>query len=44
MEANFKAILTENIYTPQMDRFGSPIYNMTVYKKVDITHHLSSYE
>ena len=44
LEANFKAILTENIYTPQQDRFGSHIYNMSVYKKVDITHHLSSYE
>lgn len=44
LEANFKAILTENIYTPQVDRFGNPIYNMTVYKKVDVTHHLSSYE
>ena len=44
VEANFKAILTENIYTPQIDRFGQQILNMTVYKKTDITHHLSSYE
>jgi hypothetical protein len=44
VEANFKAILTENKYSPQYDRFGTPIFNMTVYKKVDITHHLSSYE
>jgi len=44
VKANFKAILTENIYTPQVDRFGNPIYNMAVYKKLDITHHLSSYE
>ena len=44
VEANFKAILTENTYTPQNDRFGQPIMNMTIYKKVDVTHHLSSYE
>ena len=44
LEANFKAILTENIYTPQRDRFGNPIYNTSAYKKVDVTHHLSSYE
>lgn len=44
LEANFKAILTENIYTPSRDRFSNPIYNMSVYKKVDVTHHLSSYE
>lgn len=44
VEANFKAIMTENTYVPQNDRHGNAIYNMTVYKKVDTTHHLSSYE
>lgn len=44
IEANFKAILNENIYNPQNDRFGNPIYNMTVYKKINTTHHLSGYE
>ena len=44
VEANFKAILNENIFTPQIDRFGTPIFNMTIYKKVNVTHHLSSYE
>jgi hypothetical protein len=44
VEANFKAILTENTYTPSVDRFGQPIFNITTFKKVDITHHLSSYE
>ncbi|SKD06717.1 hypothetical protein SAMN05660461_3531 [Chitinophaga ginsengisegetis] len=44
IEANFKAILSENIYTPQNDRFGNPIYNMGVYKKINTTHHLSGYE
>lgn len=44
VEANCKAILNENIYTPQIDRFNKPVYNMTVYKKIDRTHHLSSYE
>ena len=44
VEANFKAILTESIYSPQVDRFGNPIYNMPIYKKLDITHHLSAYE
>jgi hypothetical protein len=43
VEANFKAILNENIFTPAVDRFGNPILNMTIYKKVDVTHHLSSY-
>jgi hypothetical protein len=44
LEANFKAILSENIYTPTLDRYGNSIYNMTIYKKVDQTHHLSSYK
>lgn len=43
-EANFKAILDENVYTPNINRFGNPIYNMSVYKRINITHHLSSYE
>lgn len=37
IEANFKAILNENVYS------GSN-YNIIAYKKIDITHHLSSYE
>jgi hypothetical protein len=44
IEANFKAILTENIYSPTVNRFEKPIYNMSVYKMVNITHHLSAYE
>lgn len=44
IEANFKAILNENIYTPQTDRNNNPIYNISVYKKIDVSHHLSSYE
>ena len=39
-EANFKAILEENTFTPPPN--GS--LNMTHYRKVDATHHLSSYE
>jgi hypothetical protein len=39
VEANFKAILEENTFTPR-GRFP----NMTDYRKVDVTHHLSSYE
>jgi hypothetical protein len=40
VEANFKAILEENIFTPPPGRS----LNMTHYRKVDATHHLSSYE
>jgi hypothetical protein len=40
IEANFKAILEENIFTPPPKRS----VNMTDYRKVDFTHHLSSYE
>jgi hypothetical protein len=40
VEANFKAILEENIFTPPTGR----ALNMTDYRKVDATHHLSSYE
>ena len=44
IEANFKAILLENTYTPKKDRFNNDIYNMQVYKKINRTHHLSSYQ
>ena len=40
IEANFKAILTENAFTPPTNRS----LNMRDYRKVDATHHLSSYE
>jgi hypothetical protein len=40
VEANFKAILEENIFTLPP---GRPL-NMTDYRKVETTHHLSSYE
>ncbi|MEJ2378555.1 MAG: hypothetical protein P8Y71_25295 [Pseudolabrys sp.] len=40
IEANFKAILEENCFTPPPKRS----LNMTDYRKVDATHHLSSYE
>lgn len=40
IEANFKAILTENTFSPPTKRS----LNMTDYRKVDATHHLSSYE
>lgn len=43
LEANFKAILKENIYTPETDRFGNSIYNIRVYKKINQTHRLSDY-
>ena len=39
IEANFKAILAANIYTPKNHNF-----NMSVYKKINITHRLSSYK
>lgn len=46
IEANFKAILKENIFNP-VDRSGAVIperrWNITLYKKVNKTHHLSSY-
>lgn len=38
VEANFKAILEENTFTPPKR------LDMTHYRKVDATHHLSSYE
>ncbi len=41
IEANFKAILSENIHTPKINKFGSPILNMDMYKKIDVTHHLA---
>ncbi|MGH6924557.1 MAG: hypothetical protein ACRED5_12535 [Propylenella sp.] len=40
VEANFKAILEENTFTPPTNRS----LNMSDYRKVDVTHHLSSYE
>ena len=43
-EANFKAILIENDFEPETDRFDNPIYNIRVYKKVNSSHHLSDYE
>nr|WP_321412281.1 hypothetical protein [uncultured Carboxylicivirga sp.] len=44
IEANFKAILNENSFEPDLDRFKNPIYNIRVYKKVNSSHHLSDYE
>ncbi len=44
IEANFKAILSENIFSPQLNSFNKPILNMNIYKKINITHRLSSYE
>ena len=44
IEANFKAILNENKFTPKINRFGQAILNMEIYKKINVTHHLSSYE
>ena len=44
VEANFKAILIENDFEPDTDRFDNPIYNIRVYKKVNASHHLSDYE
>jgi hypothetical protein len=47
VEANFKAILKENIFNPTK-RDGSPKpekdWNIHDYKKVNATHHLSSYK
>ncbi len=40
VEANFKAILEENTFTPPPKRSIS----MIDYRKMDVTHHLSSYE
>ena len=46
IEANFKAILQENIYTPK-DKKGKKrkesAWNISDYKLIDKTHHLSSY-
>ena len=44
IEANFKAILNENIYTPKVNRFGQQVFNISVYKLVNYSHHLSSYK
>ncbi len=47
IEANFKAILKENIYNPT-DRNGDPLpekkWNIHNYRKVNKTHHLSAYK
>lgn len=47
IEANFKAILKENIYNPK-DRNGDPVpekrWNIHNYRKVNTTHHLSAYK
>jgi hypothetical protein len=40
VEANFKAIFEENTFTPPPKRS----LNITDYRRVDVTHHLSSYE
>lgn len=40
VEANFKAILNENRFTPPASRS----LNMSDYQRVELTHHLSSYE
>lgn len=44
IEANFKAILNENIFTPEINQYGKPILNIGVYKIINSTHRLSSYE
>ncbi|WP_143239394.1 hypothetical protein [Agrobacterium rosae] len=43
IEANFKAILEANTYTPVI-KYNQPVYNIRVYKKVNASHHLSSYQ
>lgn len=47
IEANFKAILKENIFNPT-DKNGDPrpekMWNIHDYRKVNVTHHLSSYK
>ncbi len=47
IEANFKAILKENIYNP-INRKGEPreeeYWTINDYKKINKTHHLSSYK
>lgn len=40
IEANFKAILEENTFTPPPRRS----LNLTDFRRIDVTHHLSSYE
>ncbi len=44
IEANMRAILSDNGYKPREDRFGRPVLNMMVYRKIEYSHHLSSYE
>jgi hypothetical protein len=47
IEANFKAILKENVYSP-VDKRGKPRpenqWNIDDYKKVNVTHHLAGYK
>lgn len=47
IEANFKAILRENIYNPK-DKEGNPVpekrWNIHNYRKINKTHHLSAYK
>ncbi len=44
VEANFKAILLENGYQPTLSKNDQPIMNMSIYHKIEMTHHLSSYQ
>lgn len=44
IEANLKAILKENVFKPAQDRYGRDIYNIHVYKKINVSHHLSAYK
>jgi hypothetical protein len=44
VEANFKAILAENVYVPRKDTRDRDILNISIYNKIELTHHLSSYE
>jgi hypothetical protein len=43
VEANCKAILKENGYE-RKDKFGKDTMNMADYKKINVTHRLSSYQ
>lgn len=43
IEANFKAILAENLYSPDPTKNDSSNYNMRVYRKIERSHRLSSY-
>jgi hypothetical protein len=43
VEANLKGILLANDYRAELDRNGRQKFNMSVYNKVNVSHHLSSY-